>query len=517
MHTRKKYKNTFSRRKKIIIKKSKYNYDNKQTPLNISILDENSIFTENNISIHSNVVRKINVPPCKSVISYLDETMSRNNYIKPNSYNDLFSKNFLIIRQKLIDDYKCISGNNGNYAGWRRDLKSLPAAKYTDRRNIHNHLYKVKHYFMKWRTNSVANPLLIKPTINNGFIFNNTNPTTLHLKTIPKLPIESVPKKKVTIDVSINSIEDLIDLTNKYPSDANIDYNINIQAIHNIIGPLVHLNNMIGIKSVKNSILDQILYYIQDFHNLSGGENDYMHTVIYGPPGTGKTEIAKCIGNIFSKLGILKNGTFKKVTRSDLIAGYLGQTATKTRSVIESSLGGVLFIDEAYALGNNEKGDSFSKECIDTLCEALSDHKKNLMVIIAGYEKELKNCFFDYNQGLESRFTWRFKTIDYDYKELYDIFLKKVTDSGWSISKTSPITKGWFQTNYSYFKYFGRNIETLFSKTKIAHSKRVFCKPLHEKTILLKQDIVNGFEIYKSNEYENDKALPSSSAEHMYV
>ena len=116
-------------------------------------------------------------------------------------------------------------------------------------------------------------------------------------------------------------------------------------------------------------------------------------------PGTGKTEIAKIMGELFSNLGILKNKKFKKVTRSDLIAGYLGQTALKTRDVIKESLGGVLFIDEAYALGNQEKRDSFAKECIDTLCEALSDHKDNLMVIIAGYENDLNKCFFSYNKG----------------------------------------------------------------------------------------------------------------------
>ena len=100
-------------------------------------------------------------------------------------------------------------------------------------------------------------------------------------------------------------------------------------------------------------------------------------------------------------------------------------------------MGGVLFIDEAYALGNSEKRDSFAKECIDTLCEALSDHKDNLMVIIAGYEDELKNCFFNYNQGLDSRFTWRFKTTDYSPSELRDIFNKKVSDANWKLKKRS--------------------------------------------------------------------------------
>ena len=131
-----------------------------------------------------------------------------------------------------------------------------------------------------------------------------------------------------------------------------------MDAIHNIEAPLLELDKMIGMKKLKDSVVDQILYFIQDLHTIAkvGSANeDFMHTVIYGPPGTGKTEIAKIMGKIFSKMGILKKGTFRKATRADLIAGYLGQTALKTKEVIKESLGGVLFIDEAYALGNSEK------------------------------------------------------------------------------------------------------------------------------------------------------------------
>jgi SpoVK/Ycf46/Vps4 family AAA+-type ATPase len=232
-----------------------------------------------------------------------------------------------------------------------------------------------------------------------------------------------------------------------------------------------------------------------------------MHTVIYGPPGTGKTEIAKIIGSIFSKIGILKKGTFKKVTRADLVAGYLGQTAIKTRDVIKECLGGVLFIDEAYSLGNEEKKDSFSKECIDTLCEALSDHKDNLMVIIAGYENNLNNCFFNYNQGLASRFTWRFKIDNYGAEDLYKIFIKKVNDGGWSLATESNINVKWFEKNKEHFKCYGRDIETLFAKTKIAHSRRVFClDPSLKKQITIK-DINRGLEIYINNEDKQDNEI----------
>ena len=168
------------------------------------------------------------------------------------------------------------------------------------------------------------------------------------------------------------------------------------------------------------------------------------------------------------------------------------QAAAKTNDVINECLGGVLFIDEAYSLGNAEKRDSFSKECIDTLCEALSNHKDKLMVIIAGYESELKECFFAYNQGLESRFTWRFKTGQYNGKELYDIFLKKVASIGWTMDES--INDKWFEKNAVYFKFYGRDIETVLSKAKIAHSRRIFSKSSDNQKMLSKKDLEKGFE-----------------------
>jgi SpoVK/Ycf46/Vps4 family AAA+-type ATPase len=273
-----------------------------------------------------------------------------------------------------------------------------------------------------------------------------------------------------------------------------------MKALHNIKEPLEELNNMIGMKDLKNNIVDQILYFVQQLHKNKNSSGEFLHTVIYGPPGTGKTEIAKIMGKIYSKVGILSKGSFKKVTRSDLIAGYLGQTALKTKDVIKDALGGVLFIDEAYALGNPEKRDSFAKECIDTLCEALSDNKENLMVIIAGYEKELKESFFAFNQGLDSRFTWRFKTDEYTAEDLHLIFIKMVNDIGWELDTNSKITIDWFKKNKDYFQFFGRDIETLLAKTKIAHGRRVFCLPEKDKKKINLKDLDKGLEIFLKND-----------------
>ena len=327
-----------------------------------------------------------------------------------------------------------------------------------------------------------------------------------------------VYNKKIQIVADINNVGDLLQLIEKYPDDDETEYNIDMKVLHKIKTPLAELNAMIGMKELKENIVDQILFYIQNLHTLnSEGGNDFMHTVIYGPPGTGKTEIAKIIGSIFSKMGVLSKGTFKKVTRADLVAGYLGQTALKTREVVKECLGGVLFIDEAYALGNEEKRDSFSKECIDTLCESLSDHKHNLMVIIAGYETDLNNCFFNYNQGLNSRFTWRFKTGEYSAEDLYNIFVKKVNDSGWHLNENSGINVKWFDKHKTHFKFYGRDIETLFAKTKIAHSRRVFCLDASVKKHITIKDIEKGLEIYLRNDVNTEKDTHNKIISSMYV
>lgn len=355
---------------------------------------------------------------------------------------------------------------------------------------------------------------------NENININNDNDDLLCMKKYNSQK-QTIEMKYVNIDVQIENINDLIKLIDNHKLDRTIKYNINMKALHNIKEPLIELNNMIGMQQLKNSIVDQILYFLQNLHQYNyktdektnnknnSTQGDFIHSVVYGPPGTGKTEVAKLMGKIYSNLGILQKGTFKKVTRSDLIAGYLGQTAIKTKDVIKESLGGVLFIDEAYSLGNDEKRDSFSKECIDTLCEALSDHKHELMVIIAGYENELNDCFFSYNQGLESRFAWRFKTDEYSATDLYNIFLKKVNEIGWSIynnkdfeneCKMKCITESWFKEKKNSFRYYGRDIETLLSKTKIAHSRRVFCKPENEKRVIILDDLNKGYEMFMQND-----------------
>jgi hypothetical protein len=352
---------------------------------------------------------------------------------------------------------------------------------------------------------------------NNEFKFDFSN-NDLLFNIPPPPPGLVVQKTKVVIDTNINSIRDLLDIIDNNKLDSQCEYNIDLQSLHNIRDELHNLNNMIGMVDLKKTILYQLLYFIQKLHQ-GKSSSDFKHTVIYGPPGTGKTEIAEIIGTLYSKLGILTKNVFKKVTRSDMIAGYLGQTAIKTKSVIEESLGGVLFIDEAYSLASdsNDNNDSYSKECLDTLCESLSNHKENLMVIIAGYEDELNNTFFRVNKGLDSRFIWRFYTDSYTHEELSEIFHKKVIEQEWDICVEKDELNGWFEKKMEHYAHFGRDMELLLLYTKIAHSRRIYGKPENEIRHLTIDDLNEGQELFLTNKKKQKNKINPASLYAMYV
>jgi len=320
-------------------------------------------------------------------------------------------------------------------------------------------------------------------------------------------------KPKIQIDVSVNTISDLLEIINKHPYEEAMDYNIDLKALHNIKTELISLQDMIGLDSMKQSILNQLIYFIQELH-VGKETSDFKHTVFYGPPGTGKTEIAKIIGKMYSKMGILKSNTFKKVTRNDLIAGYLGQTAIKTKKVIEECLGGVLFIDEAYSLASSNENDSYSKECLDILCESLSDHKDNLMVIIAGYENELSRTFFKANQGLDSRFIWRFTMEPYTAKELMKIFIKKTEDQGWLLQENA-LREVWFEQKKEVFQHYGRDMELLLTYTKIFHGRRIYGKNSELRKKITIEDLNGGYDILLKNRKQN--VLPSHYMHGLYT
>jgi len=325
-----------------------------------------------------------------------------------------------------------------------------------------------------------------------------TNPNCDHLETT---------KVKLFEMNKISTIDHLIMLGKTYHCKTNKTYyNINLRVLYNLIETLTCINNMIGLHDIKSRIVDQILYFLQGYHNKGRkcnvcidcqlgitcmkNQNDMFHTVLTGPPGVGKTCLGRLLGIVYNKLEILASDKFTVVSRSDLIGQYLGESAIKTQKCIDNADGGVLFIDEAYSLGNTEKRDFYSKECIDILTKNLSE-KKTFICIIAGYKNALDECFFAHNNGLDRRFPFRYDLPSYKIDELKKIFKYKVKQDKFQIESEEEIEK-LFTNEQIQFKNNGGDMEILYLKSKLAHCRNITIAPI-KQFILTTNDIKNGF------------------------
>jgi SpoVK/Ycf46/Vps4 family AAA+-type ATPase len=194
------------------------------------------------------------------------------------------------------------------------------------------------------------------------------------------------------------------------------------------------LNEIVGLDSVKKYIHSlQAHISLQEKRKQQGMKSASvsMHMIFTGNPGTGKTTIARLLARYLKAIGVLSEGQLVEVTRGDLVAQYVGQTAPLTMSVIKSALGGVLFIDEAYSLYRG-KDDSFGLEAIDTLVKAMEDNRDNLIVVLAGYKKEMAT-FLESNSGLKSRFPNIINFEDYTGEQLYEIANIQAKSKGYEI------------------------------------------------------------------------------------
>ena len=240
---------------------------------------------------------------------------------------------------------------------------------------------------------------------------------------------------------------------------------------------LAELDSYIGLSAVKKEVKNLInmvtVYQMRQSHGLPTADLS-LHLVFSGNPGTGKTTVARIMARVYHSLGILSRGQLVEVDRSGLVAGYVGQTAIKTRKVIDSALGGVLFIDEAYALNGRAEND-FGQEAIDTILKAMEDHRDDLVVIAAGYDG-LMDDFIHSNPGLESRFNRFLHFEDYSLEEMLAIFDMQCKKGCYELdAQTREMVRDFIQEENVNSVSFGnaRGVRNIFEQLLVHQANRL--------------------------------------------
>ena len=240
---------------------------------------------------------------------------------------------------------------------------------------------------------------------------------------------------------------------------------------------LAELDSYIGLQTVKEEVHNLInmasVYQLRRQHGLPTTDMS-LHLVFTGNPGTGKTMMARMMARIYRSLDILSKGQLVEVDRSGLVAGYVGQTAIKTQKVIQKALGGVLFIDEAYALNGKSEND-FGQEAIDTILKAMEDHRDDLVVIVAGYT-DLMDRFIHSNPGLESRFNRFLLFEDYTSDEMLDIFKMQCKKGCYQLSDgVEELVRDYITEENGDPETFGnaRGVRNIFEHILVAQNNRL--------------------------------------------
>lgn len=304
---------------------------------------------------------------------------------------------------------------------------------------------------------------------------------------------------------NVITINDLIELGKTYDCRTRKQFNqLDLKKIADLTESLENFNKMKGVEDIKQKIINNVLYFLKYGKN----KGQILNIAIYGPPGVGKTTIAKHLANIYAKTGILSTNKVLSVKRSDLIGKYLGETAMKTQEVINKIKGGILLIDEAYSLGHDEKRDSFAKECLDTLTHNLGQEDTDFICIVAGYEDDVKKCFFGQNKGLQRRFPFVYKIDNYEDRVMAELMFSKLNTNGWKLNNEDnnlDILTAFIKKNKERFENFMGDIENFVLRMEIIYNSENVFRDQSNKIItheLLQKTL---YDIYNTDEEKEKK------------
>ena len=430
---------------------------------------EESNYINFNIIINGNNSETVN-----NIVDILNKSVKNNHYTDSNNGYEL---SLYDLNNKI--DINDVYSKNGIVV-----LKDLSSFLMQDENNKKMFFYNLKNNLNKKKITIISGT---ESDINMFLTYDNDVRTKyFNFKLIEIMPsIQEIYNEVMnkTIINDDNKVKLLDYITDSYKEIADyVSYRENlidylsfhktvptVREVKTIDEVFQELDSLVGLYDVKKVLRDLVnLISLKDKSNLKIS-NVNLHMLFLGNPGTGKTTVARCLSSILYNLGYIKEDKLLEVSSKDLVAEYVGQTAIKTHNVIERALGGVLFIDEAYSLSS--KNNSYNDEAIATLIKEMEDNRDNLVVIFAGYTKEMQD-FINSNSGIASRIGYTLNFKDYTEEELLEIFKGMVKKAGFKITNEALYKARNIIREHLNDKNFGnaRFVRNMYEKTVTEHA-----------------------------------------------